>query len=307
MMQPGTRGPVGPDFIVSGFSKCGSTSLCAMLATHPGICMSNPKETNFFLWEYGRGWDWYHDRFRGFLPGQLRGEGSVFYSATECETEAVTRIVRANPQVRLVWIARHPVKRLESSYREAHHGGHFFGFEAPYSIGDYLREAPVAVEDTRYWRRLDTYLQRLPESQFHVLFLEDLVAEPDAVLARLAAFLGIAAPPRTDPHDGHWLNRGTEKLYDSRAMRLLRRLPLSRGLVRRADPAVIDRWGRLCRLRRPFRGPIHWQRDDLARVLDRVRDDAVRLLHFAGKPTDYWNLAVPEPDAVVRPRRLRAA
>lgn len=298
-------GPPGPDFMVIGFGKCGSTSLCAMLAAHPAICMSSPKETNFFVWEHARGWDWYRDRFRGLRPGQLRGDGSVFCSATGWEAAAAPRIVAANPGVKLVWIARHPVDRLESSYREAHHGGHRFGYHAPYSIGDYLRRAPVAIEDTRYWRRLDHYRRLLPDSQFHVILLEDLAADRDAELDRLLAFLEVE-PRQLEGCGTERLNRGDEKLYDSRLMRLVRRTPGVRRLLRRARGDVVDRLGRRCGLRRPFAGPIHWRRDDLARALDQVRDDAVRLLRFAGRPADFWNLEAPQPDAVVR-HRLRAS
>ena len=41
--------PLG--FAVPGFGKSGTTSICHMLARHPGICFSNPKEPNFFTEE----------------------------------------------------------------------------------------------------------------------------------------------------------------------------------------------------------------------------------------------------------------
>lgn len=300
------RRPPGPDFIVIGFSKCGSTSLCAMLAEHPEIGMSTPKETNFYLWEHHRGQAWYEACFAGSRPGQLRGEGSVFYSATEWEGLAGPRIVAANPRVKLVWIARHPLERLESSYREAHHSGHLFRYHAPYSIGEYLADAPVAVADTRYRRRLDRYLALVPAEQCFVLFLEDLIREPARELARLHAFLGVRPWPAADRGPNQWLNRGGEKLYDSRLLRLARRTPGLERLVRKAGGDRIDRLGRRIGLRRRFAGPIRWRPGERDRVLDELRDDATGLLRFAGKPADFWDLGSPQADAVVRHGGRRA-
>ncbi|MCE9630297.1 MAG: methyltransferase domain-containing protein [Planctomycetia bacterium] len=286
-----------PDFIIIGFSKCGTTSLCSVLDTHPEVCMSRRKENNFFLWNYQLGQEWYRDQFSGSAPHQLRGDGSVFYSAASWERTAATRIVAANPRVKLVWIARHPLERLESSYREAHHSGHYFNFHAPYSIGEYLREAPAAIDDTRYWSRLNHYRDLLPDSQFHVLFLEDLVADRETELGRLCAFLGLSHPLPHSLTATNWLNKGADKLYDSRLMRLLRTAPVSRRCVKAAGPDFVDRAGRRIGLRRPFAGPIHWRARDRAWALDAVREDALRLLRFAGKPADFWNLEGPRVSA----------
>lgn len=287
----------GPDFIVIGFSKCGSTSLCAMLGEHPEICMSTPKETNYFLWQHSRGEAWYENCFAGMQPGQLRGEGSVFYSNTACEKQAAPRILSANPRVKLIWIARHPIKRLESNYRELHHSGHLYCRDAPFSIGEYVVNTPYALDDTFYFRRLSHYLELFPDEQFHVLFLEDLVANRAMELARIHAFLGVQPwSPEETPEDC-WLNSGSEKLYDSRLLRLARRTPGIRRLVHKAGGGRVDRLGRLTGLRRPFRGPIHWRPGERERVLDTLRDDALGLLRFAGKPADFWDLGPPAPSA----------
>ncbi|MEX0671144.1 MAG: sulfotransferase [Pirellulales bacterium] len=291
-----------PDFIVIGFSKCGSTSLCSMLDAHPEIAMTRQKESNFFLWNYKQGWEWYRDQFSGSVPQQLRGDGSVFYSATEWERTASRRIAAANPRVKLVWIARHPLKRLESSYREAHHSGHYFHFHAPYSIGEYLRQTSAAIDDTRYWSRLNHYRDLLPDSQFHVLFLEDLMANREAELGRLFAFLGVSQTlPRS--HDAaDWLNKGADKFYDSRLMRFCRTAPVLRRCVKAAGTDVVNRAGRRIGLRRPFVGPIHWHDRDRAWAHDAVREDALRLLQFAGKPTDFWNFSSSHTLMPIHPR-----
>lgn len=285
----------GPDFIVIGFGKCGSTSLCSMLGEHPGICMSTPKETNYFVWEYGRGPGWYQACFRELRPGQVQGEGSIFYSNVACEGEAAPRIHAANPQVKLIWIARHPIKRLESNYREIHHSGHLYGYEAPYSIGDYVTDNAYTLDDTRYFRRLAHYLNYFPAEQFHVLFLEDLVANREGELARISAFLGLQPWSSVRPAEDCWLNNGNEKLYDSRLLRWARRTRGLRSLLQKAGGPRVDAVGRRMGLRRPFRGPIQWRPGERERVVDELRDDALDLLQFAGKPADFWDLDATTP------------
>ena len=38
-----------PDFIIAGSAKSGTTALHYMLDQHPGVCMSDVKETNYFM------------------------------------------------------------------------------------------------------------------------------------------------------------------------------------------------------------------------------------------------------------------
>lgn len=284
-----------PDFIVIGFSKCASTSLCAMLGEHPEICMSEPKETNYYLWANDRGPAWYQSCFAGFQPGQLQGDGSVFYASTACEQQAAPRILAAKPDVKLIWIARHPIKRLESSYREAHHSGHIYGEEPPYFIADFLAKHPFALDDNRYFCRLRHYLDLFPPEQFHVLLLEDLVADRAGELARIHTFLGVTPVPHAVAADDCWLNSGSEKFYDSKLLRLARQAPGVRRLVLKAGGHRVDAFGRRTGLRRPFRGPIHWRPGERERVLDELRDDCLGLLRCAGKPDDAWDLGASAP------------
>ena len=74
-------------------------------------------------------------------------------------------------------------------------------------------------------------------------------------------------------------------------MRFLRNAPVLRRWVMAVGPNFVDRAGRGSGLRRPFAEPILWKDRDRAWALDEVREDALRLLRFAGKPSDFWDLA----------------
>lgn len=279
----------GPDFIVVGFSKCGSSSLSSLLAAHPQIDFCRGKESNFFLWDIAQGWEWYEQLFsRPREVGLLRGDGSVFYSAAAWESIASTWIQRCVPDVKLIWIARDPLGRLESSYREAHHSGHFFGFHAPYAIGELVRAAPNFIADSLYWQRLAHYLATFPRAQMHLLFLEDLARDTATELRRLGKFLGVDPAGWLSMTSAATVNEGGRKLRDSRLLRMLRTSRMSGPALQRLPPPLIDRAGQLLGLRIPFTRPVRWSPGDLQWTQDRLRDDARRFLDYAGKSVEFW-------------------
>ncbi len=285
-----------PHFLVAGFSKCGTTSLCSVLDEHPQLCLCKGKECNFFLWNFRRGWQWYDSLFAGATVSQLRGDGSVFCTAAKWERAACRRIAEHCPDIRMIWIARNPLKRLESSYRENHHSGHLFGVAAPYSIGALLREFPNIVEDTLYWQRINTYRAHFPDDQFHVLFLEDWMRDPAGELAKICEFLGVA-PMGGGEKEPRQLNAGSTKLFDSRQMRFVRKNKVWNGVWSLLPVDVQNRLGRQLGLRRPFKGPIQWEPADLEWALSQIVPDTTRFLEFYGKPADFWSLDVVQRSA----------
>ncbi len=277
------------DFLVAGFSKCGTTSLCALLDAHPQVFIPPMKETNFFIEEdYLQRLDWYAGLFAAASSGARLGEGCQFYSSTRYERAARDRILLHSPHVRLIFIARDPIDRIESSYREFHHSGPRFGLDAPFGIGKALCELPDLVDDTRYWSRLANYRERVPDERILLLFNEDLLADSAGVMARCWDFLGVAR--RDDiARSLVRLNEGGTKLHDTRVLRCMRRSPLvGPWLSRRFDIDTQDRLGQLLGLRRAFRRPIAW--DDEARrfVVNELAAEAAKLLAFAGKPFGFW-------------------
>ena len=50
---------VYPNFFVVGAQKAGTTSFYDILATHPEVFVCKKKETRFFNFHYGKGFEWY--------------------------------------------------------------------------------------------------------------------------------------------------------------------------------------------------------------------------------------------------------
>ena len=107
-----------PDFIVIGAMKSATTTLHEQLARQPGLFMSVPKEPNFFSDDdnYAQGLGWYSSLFRDAPAGALRGESSTHYTKLPTHPRTVDRMVQALPDVKLIYVMRHPIDRLISQY-----------------------------------------------------------------------------------------------------------------------------------------------------------------------------------------------
>ena len=151
-------------FMVPGFSKCGSTMLCSLLGEHPDVFIPEEKELNFFTRDdYPQHWLEYLQYFNSAGSATRLGEGSVSYSAFHQEQKVSIRLRQEFPALRLLFIARNPLKRLASSYREFHHSGIRYGLNAEFGLGNAMEQLPMLIQDTCYWQRLSCYLNVFPK------------------------------------------------------------------------------------------------------------------------------------------------
>jgi len=281
------------DFLVPGFSKCGTTTLCALLAQHPGIYIPELKEPWYFSSsDFPAKEADYIQHFSPALPGQLLGEGSVNYSGFEKEDISIARIRANNPACRFIFIARNPLRRIESSYREMHHSGVKFGLNAPYSLAENLELFPQMIRDSMFHERISKYVDAFGGESILVLFLEDLNRDPQRELARCFRHLGVDDSYRVRRE--LQLNRGSSKYYDTRILRYIRSKPWSGFKLARLNPEQQDRLLQPLGLRRPFRKPVQWDAKALEMVRERVLPDARKFLAAYGKPADFWSFQPAE-------------
>jgi hypothetical protein len=280
------------DFLVPGFSKCGTTTLCALLDQHPGLFIPGIKEPWFFsAYHFEERKEEYCQFFAPANEGQLLGEGSVSYSGYKTEKISIERIRENNPDCRFIFIARNPVKRIESSYREMHHSGVKFALNAPYVLSDNFEMFPQMIQDSRYFERIGKYLDAFGEESLIVLFLEDLRDNAQAELGRCFRHLGLDDSFEVDA--GIQLNAGETKLYDTKLLRYFRTRAWSGFRLARYPQEVQDKWLQPLGLRRPFRRPISWDARARSVVEEQVFPDARSFLEKFGKSTDFWDLSFP--------------
>lgn len=192
-------------FLVAGAQKCGTTALDAYLRLHPGLEMARMKETHFFDDETGVDWrapDYgpLHGQYDGDPAARMRGEATPI---TLYWLPAHYRVLRYNPEMRFIFMLRHPTERAWSHWRMNMGRGldHVpFGFairEGRLRVladGEHsgLARHSSYIERGWYGRQVASLATLFPIGRMLFLKQEDLLADPDAVLARVAAFLGVA-------------------------------------------------------------------------------------------------------------------
>jgi hypothetical protein len=275
-------------FILPGFSKCGTTTLIEMLGRHPDLLLPRRLEPWFFVKpDYAAHWDGYSALFPEAHPSQAMGEDSTAYTSFKVIDRVADRIAAHYPEIRLLFLARDPIARIESSFREIHHSGPLFGIDAPFELDEAMIQYPQLIEDSRYWSLISRYRSRWPEESVHVVFLEDLQDFPMKTVDECFRFLDLD-PEQSRDKSLPRMNSGTTKLRDTRALRRLRQGRFSGPPLARYSPKDQDRVLGRIGLRRHFTEDISWSAAATDLVRERVYPDAMRFLSEYGGPQREW-------------------
>lgn len=174
--------------MIIGAQKCATTSLAYQLRQHPQVCFAKRKEPHYF----SKARDWqarlpsYHRLFSP-RPGQLCGEASTSYTFLPEYPQTPARLFAYNPALKLIYLMRDPIKRIESHY--AHrvlHGRVKRPLEAE------VLANPIYLNRSRYGVQVKAYLQFFPRPQLLLLTFEEYVADIPGTLETVAQFLGIS-------------------------------------------------------------------------------------------------------------------
>ncbi|NIZ10950.1 sulfotransferase [Pseudooceanicola sp. HF7] len=199
-----------PSFLIIGAMKAGTTTLYEDLVHLPGIYMPPDKEPEDLIdpaVETPDGLARYLAKFEGATAGALCGEASTAYSKRPTYEGVAPRAKRVlGENLKIIYMTRHPVKRLVSQYH--HQWG--MGFENR-PMREALVESPEYLSYSRYDWQLSPWRETFPNSQILVVRFEDYLADRPAVLSKICAFLGVAAPAQGP--DGSHRNKSEGKRY----------------------------------------------------------------------------------------------
>lgn len=178
----------GPDFLIIGAMKCGTSTLQAQLARQPGVFMTTPKEPNFFSDDtnYAKGSDWYAQLFDSAAPGSLKGEASTHYTKLPTYPDTINRLKSAVKAPKLIYMIRNPLVRVVSHYL---HGWSQKEISAPFDAA--LSQHPELTDYGRYGMQIAPFIDAFRSDNIHLTSLEQFKADPEEVLARIGAFLGV--------------------------------------------------------------------------------------------------------------------
>jgi hypothetical protein len=182
--------PVARHFIVVGAMKAGTTTLFQVLKQNSALCStwaevpekSFTKEINYFNALYRKGdsplhYDW---RFP-FDPARHAWtlDVSPDYAKLRASQGVAARIASLGGEVKLAYILREPVDRIEShiahSLRE----------------GREVKNMQSCIRISRYALHLDRFTANIPRENILLLDFEQLRRDPNSLLVDICDFLGI--------------------------------------------------------------------------------------------------------------------
>lgn len=234
-----------PNLFLVGAMKSGTTTLHELLAPHPQIVMSEPKEPCYFvdpdqlrrhwpeMWQRG-----YWKSEADYLALFPRREGALYYGESSTDYAKAPRLsgvpqrmAAFNPEARILFVMRDPVERTISHYW---HMVELRGEKrAPLAA---IQAEPHYTEVSHYAMQLRPFIELFGRERVHVLTFEALTADPAAALAPIWRWLGV--DERFEPRRGHAANVTPATVHQKRVG--------SGPLDRLRHSALWDAVGRYC-------------------------------------------------------------
>ncbi|MFC1853552.1 sulfotransferase [candidate division CSSED10-310 bacterium] len=185
-------------FIIIGAMKCATTTLREQLAQQDGIYMlGKPKESHFFSYDihYAKGISWYKAKFKNAAENDICGEATTSYSKFPQYPDSAARIKQHYPDIKLVYVMRHPVDRLISQYIHE-----VTQREIPdhMSIDQAIKKYPRLVHYSCYTKQLEVYFAQFEKQSILPVFFERLCADSQKELERICSFLNCPKPAHWD-------------------------------------------------------------------------------------------------------------
>ena len=204
---------IKPNLFVIGSMKSGTTLLWRLLASHPEIHMSKPKEPCYFVepaqlrpinpWLWSQGYCLNQEAYlKLFNLGKNKayaGEASVYYTFLPLVTGVAERIRRFNPNARLIYIMRDPIERTIS-----HYWHRVIYNDECRSMLSAITEDPRYCNISYYAMQLRPYYERYEGNQIKLITLEELIDNYEGMMESIFAWLDIdgdVAMPQLTPEN----------------------------------------------------------------------------------------------------------
>lgn len=198
----------GPDFIIAGASKSGTSSIYYYLNHHPQILFSHKKEIDFYWKNFERGLDWYLAHFPTITdrPDFLTGEATPNYLRFP---QVAQRIKDTFPQVKIIILLRNPIDRAISWHYHKLNSG-LTNQDLATAIAEEIdrlstvSEAeiintgfynPDNIMSSLYIYKIKAWIELLGREQFLILKSEEFYLNPLEIMKKVFQFLGLSNCP----------------------------------------------------------------------------------------------------------------
>lgn len=276
-----------PDFILIGAMKCATSTVCAYFERHPDTFMLPGQEPNFFSHDenWAGGIAAYEALFDAGADKKLRAEGSNLYTFGEMYPETAERMAQVLPDAKLMYVVRHPIKRLTSAWIQNRVDAGDDKVAA--SVDQAIDANPARLLDpSLYWKQIERFRAHYSDDQIWIGFVEDLMADPDTFFAAACAFLDIE--PNTDDGASQLhQNPSASKRVPNAKYTAIRQSPLFK-VAEATIPKPLRTWVKSKFLSDPAQQASTLSEAAHARLVETIRPDAERFLAYAGKSQDFW-------------------
>ncbi len=311
--------------LIAGAPRCGTTAMSRYLGRHAQICLSNPKETHFFLSptsaadpaasrdRYRRhhfpDLDWSHQVL-------LDGSISCLYSP-----DSARRVLAVFPDARFIVMLRNPVDLVHS-----YHGRLLFyrqetetdlqrawDLQVDRANGRNIPTFCSNPEILRYrevgslGRHLEAFFAAVGCERCLLVFYDDFIEDPGTSYRAALAFAGLPDDGRTE-----FPRKGRPRAYRSSWVQFM----LSGAFLMPLLPVGAGStafYGRLARWSKPWRKRIRSlsapkvERELLspqarANLYLEFKDDIDRLARLTGRNLDSWRVAASSPEEALSQR-----
>jgi hypothetical protein len=175
---------LGPTFFIPGAPKCGTSTLYVHLKAHPHVCMSDPKEPNFFYSHFGDR-EYLEARYRHQTDERIFGDATATYMI---HPEVPGRIHDAVPDAKFIIALREPIARAISQY------------EYRVQKGSEVRPFSEIVEEglsaeilsfSAYGTHFSRFFALFPMDRFLFVQTTELATDPEGTMAKVFRFLDV--------------------------------------------------------------------------------------------------------------------
>lgn len=281
-----------------GVAKAGTTSIWSVLNSVTKIKMCPIKEPSIFSFadtksrlEYALSSGWANVGTPSYI-----GEASPIYSEVKLCPKIPERINKYNPEAKIILVARHPIDRMFSVWRQAKSTGHdlvnLYANKTDIPVGlmpnnfrAALLEYPPFIDGSKYWTIYQAYKEYFDDSQIKVMLYEDLKESPENFYSELFSFLKIS--PRCELPLNTKANVGEKKRTEFPLYRKAKNSKLG-CYFRRSCPG-------LGKYLRPFVSRKIRINDSMLMIAkqivrDHLQDESEKILKHCGRDINFWKI-----------------
>jgi Sulfotransferase domain len=241
-----------PNLFIVGVARGGTTSLWSYLDQHPDVFMAAVKEPYYFSDHYKsdpfpKDRDAYLSLFAAGRDARWRGEASTAYF---WDPSSAARIEQASPSARILISLRNPADRAYSEYLKKVRSGEeqrglLPAIREEIALGPQHGGRSAFLASGFYIESLERYLEGFG-ANVHVLFFEELAADPRGEVRRIFEFLEVDPNVAeeievTIENRSYVPRRGARRILGSRARAALPdrvKSTLDRLLLRSSQPVL---------------------------------------------------------------------